>query len=183
MRRGLTLIVTLSFLSSLAMGLLGPIYPLFVLNRFSATILDVGLLFTIFGLSSALFKVVAGKMVDAYGKEKIFLVGTLSGAACSLGYIFVSSVFQLYLLEFISGISCALEGPARLAMIAEAGGRKRRGLLFGISESAYEVAGSLAALVATIIVSNFGFESIFIACSGCQIISGLIILSTLLKRF
>ena len=58
------------------------------------------------------------------------------------------------------------------------GGRKRKGLIFGISESAYELAGSFAALIAALIVSNFGFESIFIACSGCQIMSGLVILGS-----
>jgi len=165
------------------MGLLGPIYPLFVLNRFSVTVIDIGFILTVFGFSSAFFRIIAGRMVDIYGKEKIFLIGTLFGAACSLTYIFVSNVIQLYLLEFISGISCALEDPARLAMIAEMGGRKRKGLLFGISESAYEIAGSLAALIAAIMVSNFGFESLFVACSGCQIMSGLVILSVSSKRF
>lgn len=178
MRRRLTLIVTLSFLSSLGMGLLGPIYPLFVLNRFSVSLVDVGFLLTAFGLSSALFKIIAGKMVDAYGKEKIFLIGVLVGAICSIAYIFASNVAQLYLLELLSGISYALEDPARLAMIAEAGGRKRRGLIFGISESAYEIAGSLAALIAVAIATNFGFESVFITCSGCQIMSGLVIIGS-----
>lgn len=178
MRRRLTLIVTLSFLSSLGAGLLGPVYPLFVLNRFSVSVVDVGFLLTVFGFSSALFKVIAGKMVDAYDKEKIFLSGVILGAACSLAYIFASDVIQLYLLEFLSGVSYALEDPARLVIISEMGGRKRKGLIFGISESAYELAGSLAALIAALIVSNFGFESIFIACSGCQIMSGLVILGS-----
>ncbi|MEM1550727.1 MAG: MFS transporter [Candidatus Bathyarchaeia archaeon] len=178
MRRRLTLIVTLSFLSSLGAGLLGPVYPLFVLNRFSVSVVDVGFLLTVFGFSSALFKVIAGKMVDAYDKEKIFLSGVILGAACSLAYIFASDVIQLYLLEFLSGVSYALEDPARLVIISEMGGRKRKGLIFGISESAYELAGSFAALIAALIVSNFGFESIFIACSGCQIMSGLVILGS-----
>ncbi|MEM1673253.1 MAG: MFS transporter [Candidatus Bathyarchaeia archaeon] len=183
MQRRLALMITLSFLSSLAMGLLAPIYPLFILNRFSVSVIDIGFLFTVFGFTSALFKVIAGKMVDVYGKERIFLAGVLIGAICSIAYIFASNIIQLYLLEFLFGVSYALEDPARLAMIAELGGRKRRGLMFGISESAYEIAGSIAALIATIIVSNFGFETVFIACSGCQIVSGFVIIGTLSKRF
>lgn len=179
MRRRLALIVTLSFLSSLGVGLLGPIYPLFVINRFSVSVIDIGFLFTVFGFTSALFKIIAGKLVDTYGKEVIFLSGVVIGAICSIAYIFALNVVQLYILEFLSGISYALEDPARLAMIAELGGKRKKGLIFGISESAYEIAGSLAALIATLIVSNFGFESVFIACSGCQIISGLVILGSL----
>ncbi|MEM1515036.1 MAG: MFS transporter [Candidatus Bathyarchaeia archaeon] len=178
MRRPLTLIIVLSFLSSLGVGLLGPIYPLFILNRFSVSFTDIGLLFSVFGFSSAFFKIVSGKMVDTYSKEKVFLIGAILGAACSMLYIFTSNVTQLYLLEFLFGISYALEDPARLAMIAELGGRKRRGFIFGISESAYEIAGSIAALIAVVIVSNFGFESVFIACSGCQITSGLVVIGS-----
>ncbi|MEM1586658.1 MAG: MFS transporter [Candidatus Bathyarchaeia archaeon] len=178
MRRQLALIVMLSFLSSLGVGLLGPIYPLFVINRFSVSVVEVGFLLTVFGFSSALFKIIAGKMVDVYGKEKIFLIGVVFGSVCSLAYIFASNIIQLYLLEFLSGISYALEDPARLAIIAELGEGKMKGLMFGISGSAYEMASSLAALIAVIIVSNLGFESVFIACSGCQIMSGLVILSS-----
>jgi len=172
---------TLSSLSSLGVSLIGPIYPIFVLNRFSASIIDVGALLTIFGLSSALFKAVAGIVVDVYGKERILLVGAGLGAACSLAYIFVSDLTQLYLVEFLSGISCALQDPARLAIVAEIGEGRRKGLVIGISESAYDVASSLAALIAVAIVSNFGFELIFFICSGCQVVTGLMIFK-LLRR-
>ena len=179
MRRQMLFMVTLSSLSSLGVSLIGPIYPIFVLNRFSASIIDVGALLTIFGLSSALFKAVAGIVVDVYDKERVLLVGAGLGAACSLAYIFVSDLTQLYLVEFLSGISCALQDPARLAIVAEIG--EGRGLVIGISESAYDVASSLAALIAVAIVSNFGFELIFFICSGCQVVTGLMIFK-LLRR-
>jgi len=46
--RSLMLALALSTLYSLGVGLLGPIYPIFVVNRFSATIMDVGLLYALF---------------------------------------------------------------------------------------------------------------------------------------
>ncbi|MEM1581303.1 MAG: MFS transporter [Candidatus Bathyarchaeia archaeon] len=177
MRRGqMMFMVTLSSLSSLGVGLLGPIYPIFVLNRFSASIFDVGMLLTIFGLASAIFKAPAGKMVDIYGKERVFLIGVILGAFCSLAYIFAFNIIYLYLIELFFGISNALQDPARLALIMELGDKRKRGWIIGISESAYDVAGSIAAIIAALIASNFGFESVFFTCSGCHVATGLIIL-------
>ncbi|MBS7607052.1 MFS transporter [Candidatus Bathyarchaeota archaeon] len=178
-REQVPLIITLSSLSSLGVGLLGPVYPIFVLNRFSASILDVGMLATVFGLVSAFFKTLAGKLVDAYGEKKVFFVGVMLGALCSLSYILAFELTHLYLIEFFFGIAYALQGPARLALIMNnIGGRRKRGLILGIFETTYDVAGSLAAIIAAVIASNFGFEVIFFACSCCQIVTALLVLKS-----
>jgi MFS family permease len=177
-RTQLAFMVTLNTLSSLGVGLLGPIYPIFVLNRFSASMLDIGILLTIFGLSSAIFKTPAGKLVDTYGEKTVFLAGVILGAVCSFAYIFVSDLVFLYLIEFFFGISYALQEPARLVLVVEVSNRKRKGLIIGISQSVYDIAGSLAALIAVAIASNFGFEYVFFACSGFQMLTGLLVLKS-----
>ncbi|MBS7642640.1 MAG: MFS transporter [Candidatus Bathyarchaeia archaeon] len=174
--RRLAFMVTLNTLCSLGVGLIGPIYPIFILNRFSASIIDVGLLLTIFGFVSALFKAPAGKMIDVYGREKVFFTGAILGSLCSVAYIFTSDILHLYILEFLSGISYALQNPARLTLIVELTSKEDKGLLIGISESIYDIAGSIATLIAVAMVSNLGFESIFFVCSGCQIITGLLVI-------
>jgi len=175
-REEVLFMVTISTLSSLGVGLLGSIYTIFILNRFPASTLDIGFLLTVFGISSAIFKIVAGKMIDIYGKKIVFLTGVLLGALSSLAYIFAYDLTHLYLIELFSGISYALQDPARLTLIVEMGGRKRRGFVMGISESAYDIAGSVAAFIAALIVTKAGFEMVFIMCSGCQILTGLMVL-------
>ena len=73
--RSLMLALALSTLYSLGVGLLGPIYPIFVVNRFSATIMDVGFLYALFCGVAALFKIAAGKLSDTYEKERVFFEG------------------------------------------------------------------------------------------------------------
>ncbi len=178
MRRSqIACIITLSTLSSLGIGLLGSIYPIFVLNRFSASVLDLGMLATVFGLVSALLKAPAGKLVDMYGKERIFFIGVILSAICTFAYLFAFDIAHLYLMEFFFGVSYALQGPSRLALILEVsnnGGEK--GLTLGIFESAYDIAGSIAALIAAVIVSRLGFELLFFLCSGFHIATGVLIL-------
>lgn len=178
MRARVSLIITLSSLSSLGVGLLGPIYPIFVLNRFSASVVDIGMLLTIFGFVSALLKAPAGKLVDVYGAKKIFFVGIALGALCSLIYVFAFSLAHLYIVEFLFGVSYALQSPARLALIMDVNDVERRGLILGIFESAYDLAGAVAALIAAVIASNFGFEAVFYACFGCQILTAILILKS-----
>jgi MFS family permease len=142
--------------------------------------LDIGVLLTIFGLSSAIFKVPAGKLVDTYGEKMVFLAGVILGAVCSLAYIFVFNLIFLYLIEFFFGVSYALQEPSRLALVMGIGSRRKKGLIIGISESVYDIAGSVAALIAVAIASKFGFESVFFACSGFQTLTGLLILKSTL---
>ncbi|MEM2953174.1 MAG: MFS transporter [Candidatus Bathyarchaeia archaeon] len=174
--RTLMLALALSTLYSLGVGLLGPIYPIFVVNRFSASVLDIGLLYAIFCFVAAVFKIAAGRLADTYGKERIFFAGVMMGALCSLGYVYVSSLPQLYAIEFFFGVSHALQRPSLLALMVDLSEKKRRSTVLGMFESIYDITEAAAALLATIIASKIGFETLFFICSGCQATTGLFIL-------
>ncbi|MGB9676789.1 MAG: MFS transporter [Candidatus Bathyarchaeales archaeon] len=172
------LLLTLSTLYSLGVGLLGPVYPIFVVNRFSASVMDIGVLYAIFCFTAAIFKAVAGKFVDVYGKEKVFFAGVMVGAACSLSYIFAFDLTQLYLIEFFFGISYALQRPSILTLLVEFSDKNKRGLFLGMFESVYDIAEAAAALLSTLIATKIGFEPLFFICSGCQATTGIFVLKS-----
>lgn len=174
--RTLIAIMTLSMLYSIGVGLLGPIYPIFVINRFSASIWDIGLLYALFGFVTSLFQLIAGKLADNYGRERVFFAGVMIGAFCSISYIFASSLKQLYLIEFMFAISYALQRPSMLALVVDLSDIKSRSTVLGLFESIYGIIEALAALLATIIVTRIGFEILFFICSGCQATSGIFVL-------
>ncbi|MEM3695265.1 MAG: MFS transporter [Candidatus Bathyarchaeia archaeon] len=184
MRKSSVLFVTtLSTLSTLGVGLLGPVYPIFIINRFSASAVDLGVLYAIFCVTTAVFKVVAGKLVDSFGKSKVFFVGVAIGAICSLSYIFALNIIQLYLIEFFYGLSYALQRPALLALMFDVSNTCNRGLFLGLFESIYDFTEAFAAVFSVIIVSKFGFEPLFLMCSGCQATTGILILRAENKPF
>ncbi|MBS7609089.1 MFS transporter [Candidatus Bathyarchaeota archaeon] len=178
MGRALVAITAIGIFSSLCAGLIGPVYPIFVLQRLSGSISDVGLLYALFYISSALPKILAGKLVDRYGKEKIFIFGTILGTLCTLGYTLCFEAFQLYLLEILNGLAYALQRPAFLALLAEATEAKNRGFEMGIFDSAYDLAGAMASVVSALLVASFGFDLIFYLCSGFQVASGFVIIAS-----
>ena len=176
-RSQILLTITLSIFSSLGVALLGPVYAIFIVNRFSASIIDVGILSAIFSFVAAIFKIPAGRLTDLYGKEKIFIIGIFAGALCSLSYIVASNLLQLYIIEFFFGLSVALQRPALLALTIDMSDKGNRGLFLGIFESANDIALASAALLSVVIVGKFGFEPLFLLCSSCQATTGLFVLN------
>lgn len=175
LKSSFALMVTASVLCSLAVGLLGPVYPIFVVNRFSASFLDLGVLYAIFGLAAAVFKAPAGKFVDVYGGKKVFLVSVFIGAICSLLYIFTFDIMQLCIIEFFYGFSYALQRPAFVVLVVNMSEKGRRGLFLGLTESVFDAATAIGALLSTTIVSAFGFEPLFLTSFGCQAVTGFFI--------
>jgi len=177
-RSSILFMIVLSTLSSLGVGLLGPIYPIFVFNNFSASLVDVGILSAVFSLVAAVFNAPAGRLSDLYGREKIFFTGVMIGALCSLSYIFAFDLTQLYIIESFFGISFALQRPVLLALMADMSDKHERGLFLGMFESVYDMAWAVAALLSGIIVSMFGFELLFIMGSGFQASTGFFVLKS-----
>ncbi|MEM3626625.1 MAG: MFS transporter [Candidatus Bathyarchaeia archaeon] len=176
LKSSFALVATASVLCSLAVGLLGPIYPIFVVDRFSASFLDLGVLYAIFGLTAAIFKVPAGKLVDIHGERKVFLTSVFIGAICSLSYAFAFNLAQLYIIEFLSGFSYALQRPAFVVLVVNISEKSKRGLFLGVTESVYDAAAAIGALLSTAIVSALGFESLFLTSFGCQAATGFFML-------
>jgi DHA1 family multidrug resistance protein-like MFS transporter len=172
-----TMITLISF-SSLGLGFLGPVYSIFVVKNFQASLFHAGLLSAIFLLTSALFKMPAGKLVDKYGKWKILFIGLIGCGVSSLFYIFAFDILHLYVIEFIYGVSFAFQRPALLALMAVVSNKPSRGMLLGVFDSVDDISGAFAAVVSGAVVSSLGFNTLFIICFTCYIISGLFILKT-----
>jgi MFS family permease len=170
--------ITLISFSSLGLGFLGPVYSIFVVKNFSASLFHAGILSAIFLLTSAIFKTPAGRLVDKYGNWKILFIGLIGCGVSSLSYIFAFNIIHLYAIEFIYGISFAFQRPALLALMAVVSNKPSRGMLLGIFDSVDDISGALAAVVSGAVVSSLGFEMLFSLCFFCYLISGLFILKS-----
>jgi MFS family permease len=178
MGRMLAAITAAGMLSSLYSGLVGPVYPIFVLQRVAGSLTDIGLLYAIFYLTSAILKVFAGRLVDKYGRTRIFVLGGIIGATCTLGYVLSFSPIHLYLLEFFNGLAYALQRPAFLVLLTEVTNPQSRGFEMGLFDSIYDLAGAIASFISALIIVNFGFNFLFYLCSGFQATSSFIVFAS-----
>ena len=172
-----TMITLISF-SSLGLGFLGPVYSIFIVRNFSSSLFHAGVLSAIFLLTSAIFKMPAGKLVDNYGKWKILLIGLIGCGISSLSYIFAFDLIHLYIIEFIYGISFAFQRPALLTLMAVVSNKSSRGMLLGVFDSVDDISGAFAAVVSGVVVSSLGFDMLFFLCFLCYFISALFIVKS-----
>ncbi len=172
-----TMVTVISF-SSLGLGFLGPVYSIFVFKNFSASLFHAGVLSAVFLLTSAVFKMLAGKLVDRHGKWKILFVGLLGCGVSSMCYIFAFDLIHLYVIEFVYGVSFGFQRPALLALMTVVSNKPSRGLLMGVFDSVDDISGAFAAVVSGTVVSSLGFKALFLICFTCYILSALFIMKT-----
>jgi predicted MFS family arabinose efflux permease len=58
------------------------------------------------------------------------------------------------------------------------GEKGRRGLFLGVTESVYDAATAIGALLSTALVSALGFEPLFLTSFGCQALTSFLILKS-----
>ncbi|MEM3641099.1 MAG: MFS transporter, partial [Candidatus Bathyarchaeia archaeon] len=99
-----------------------------------------------------------------------------------LSYVFAFNLMQLYIIEFLSGFSYALQRPSFIILVVNISDKSKRGLFFGVTESIYDFATAIGALLSTAIVSALGFEPLFLTSFGCQAATGFFMVKSKLEH-
>ena len=122
----------ISFLSLLANQVVG------------ASTSEVGILFTVYGLTIMLTSVPMGMLADWVGKRTLMIFGCMVSGMAMTGMAFSSSYAGLMFLVIASGLGMATFSPAALGMIAEVVSSRRQGTAMGIYGAFGENIGIIA---------------------------------------
>ena len=125
--RNLKLMVTASFVLYFLNGLFGPLLVVFIQDIGGEDLLNIGYVYATFVTTSGIFGALSGKISDKHGRRKLFLIGAGLAILIPFGYIFVTDIYQILLLEFISGISLGVMFSPFLALYSESTEKKKRG--------------------------------------------------------
>lgn len=132
-----------------------------------------------FNLVSAVFKGITGYFIEIIDKRKLYIIGAFLNTLAFVFYMFANNIFHLIIIEFISGVAYAIEGPITLSLLAEILDDKKYGREIGIVEFAKEISVAVASLIAGIVVVIVGYDAVFILGAILQVAS-MIILSSYL---
>ncbi len=126
--------ISMSFLPLLATQVVGV----------SAT--EVGILFTMEGLTTMALGVPMGMLADRVGKKAFMILGLLASAVAMTGYAFAESFLWLMVFVIIRGIGMSMFGPAALALLSDSVPFQRQstamGVYGGVGEDTGVIAGS-----------------------------------------
>ena len=108
-----------NFIDRLGGSLLFPFFALYITERFSVGMIEVGYLFAIFSLTSIVGGILGGALTDKFGRRSMLLFGLVASGLSTLLMAYIGSIAVFYTLAAFVGLLTNAGGPATQAMIAD----------------------------------------------------------------
>jgi EmrB/QacA subfamily drug resistance transporter len=105
--------------------------------------------------------VIAGRLGDRYGHQRLLFVGVLGFGAASAGIALAPAVGWVIVLRAVQGGFAAFLQPATLALLRLAYAADRLGTPIAIRTSAIAVAAGSGPLLGGVLVSHLGWRAVF----------------------
>ena len=139
-RRSFWILVGATFIDRLGGSLLFPFFALYITQKFHVGMTEVGILFLLFSVSSAIGSFLGGALTDRMGRKTMLIFGLLASSFSTLLMGFVESLNTFYVLALLSGIFTDVAGPAHQAMATDLLPEEQRAEGFGILRVGFNLA-------------------------------------------
>lgn len=140
--------------------------------------LAVGGLFVVRMLAPFLISPFAGVAADRYNRKWILILADLSRAMVVLGFLYVRTAEQVWLLYVLTAIQLAISGfffPARNAILPDIVNRSELGAANALSSATWSVMLALGAALGGIVAGEWGIYPAFVIDALTFVVSALLI--------
>lgn len=162
MKRGLRFLLFSDAFQVLALGMLAPIYAIFV-QKIGGDILDASWGYFTFMFTTGIVIYLISHWEDKIKhKEKLVTLGYVLTALGCLAYFFVSNQFQLLVAQVILGVAEAVQVPAYDGLYSRFIDHDRESSEWGDWEAMKYITTAVAALVGGYFANQFGFKALFV---------------------
>ena len=149
------------------LGLVSPIFALFVTDFIEgATIEVVGIAMTIYLVTRSIGQLPVGIVIDRICGQRddmlILIFSSLGFAGISISYIFIDTVLQLYLVQFVFGLLGAASYPTWSAIFTRAIDEGKEGFEWSMYQTIADLGAALTAAIGSFIAEAYGFTIVFI---------------------
>jgi MFS family permease len=117
-------------LLNLPAGILGLVLTVYG-KQLGASAVEIGLLFSVYSLTSLLARPLVGDSLDRYGRRWFLIGGLITYSLAMIGYAFPSKVIGLVITRLPDAIAIAILGGAVNAIVSDLAGAEDRGKAFG----------------------------------------------------
>lgn len=164
------------------LGLISPILAIFIKdNLIGGTIAAAGVASAIFAVTHAILQIIFAHIFYPKDRRWMLLLGTFIMILVPIGYIFSTSIYHLYFVQFIYGISAAFAYPSWSSFFTSNLEKGKRGFQYAIYNSSVSAGTALTAYLGALIAEIYGFEIVFIL-TGSLALLGLLVLFKLEKK-
>jgi MFS family permease len=148
------------FVSTLGLGLIGPLMPLYA-DSLGASGFLIGFMFSGFSIARLISMPVFGRISDRWKKKPLLLIGLFSYTVLSFGYIGVENGFQLFLVRFFHGMAGSLVIPIAMSIVGELSPREKEGRTMRMFSISIFISFGIGPLIGGSLVDRFGMETPF----------------------
>jgi DHA1 family multidrug resistance protein-like MFS transporter len=138
-------------------GMLLPLY----LKELNASVVQIGLFFTISQVIPLVVQILGGWVSDSLGRLRSIALGSVAGNLTFVGFILAPTWQWVISGMFFSAITRSLIGPSFSAFIAENSAEKNRARLFGISDTLFMIVGVVGPPLGGYLADRYGFRIMF----------------------
>ena len=179
----LKFLLYVSILSNFSGNLFGPIYALFVLG-IGGNVLIASSAWAVFKIVESSLTIFFGKLEDLkQNKEKFMFYGFLILTITNFLFIFIKTPILLYLLQVLFGIGMAMVNPAWEALYSLSLDKGKESSEWSYWNASVGFSIALAAFLGGLIVTYYGFKTLFIIMALFHLISAFIAYSLIKKSF
>ena len=162
MKKGIKFLLIADSLINLVLGMIGPIYAIFV-EKIGGDILDASWAYFAYLASSGFIMYLISKWEDhVKHKEKLVFFGYFLTSLGCLSYIFVFNQLSLLITQVILGIATAFLNPAFDALYSHYILKKEEASDWGSWEALGYIVTAIAALVGGYLATYSNFKFLFV---------------------
>ncbi|TFF84357.1 MAG: MFS transporter [Promethearchaeota archaeon] len=173
--RSFKILVLATFIDRLGSFLLFPFFALYITQRFSVGMTEVGFLFTMFSAGSIIGSTIGGALADKYGRRSMLLFGLIASGTGSIILGFIDNLFLFYVIAAFLGILGDFGGPARQAMVTDLLGKEKQAEGFGILRVAVNLSATIGPIIGGIIITQ-SYLFLFFSDAISSIITAIIVI-------
>jgi len=174
-KRILSVLLISIFAAMLGLGIIAPLMPIYA-KSLGATGIWLGIIFSGFSLSRAIFMPIVGKLSDKRGRKGFITSGLLLYSLISLLYTFAGKVYHLTAVRLVHGLASAMVVPVAMAYIGEAAEKGKEGSAMGAFNLALLLGTGAGPFLGGVLNDSFGIASVFYAMAGLAAIAFFITL-------
>ncbi|OIO51276.1 hypothetical protein COY93_04855 [Candidatus Uhrbacteria bacterium CG_4_10_14_0_8_um_filter_58_22] len=161
-----------------ALGLLGPIFSLFIVEYIEGGNAAVaGTAAAIYLITKSIVQIPAAALIDRIRGEKddfwIMFFGSIAAAFMPLLYLVIHTPGQLYAMQFLYGGIVAFTFPSYMALFTRHIDRGREGTDWGVYFTLTDLSSAAAASIGGVVATMVGYSPLIITLTGISLIGTL----------
>ncbi|MHA1519004.1 MAG: MDR family MFS transporter [Promethearchaeota archaeon] len=163
-----------TFIDRLGGFLLFPFFAIYVSDKFSASMTEVGFLFMAMSLGSMVGSFIGGAITDKVGRKSVMIFGLVVSGLGSILMGLVNDLNSFYILAVVLGLLGDVAGPARMSMIPDLLPKEKQSQGFGIIRVAVNISATIGPILGGFIASQ-SYMLLFIGDAVSSIITAFIV--------